>query len=111
MGRRSVPELGCAGCAGRAGAPETPRRRGRVVAVSPGACVSPAVLWGKVNLSGALPFAGLAARGPAGPSRAMGTESQMEGWPVLRGSITSCDPRALGDRSAFEAGHNTRGVC
>lgn len=62
-GPPSSPEFGCAGCTGRAGAPELLRRQGRVVAVSPGDCVTPAVLWGKVNLSRAPPFAGLAARG------------------------------------------------
>lgn len=59
----SAPELGCTGCAGAAGAPEPLRRRGRVVAVSPGDCVPPTVLWDKVNLSWAALFAGLAARG------------------------------------------------
>lgn len=62
-GPPSSPEFGCAGCTGRARAPELLRRRGRVVAVSPGDCVTPAVLWGKVNLSRAPPFAGLATRG------------------------------------------------
>lgn len=63
-----APELGCAGCAGLAGAPEPLRRWVRVVAVSPGDCVSSAVLWGKVNLSWAPLFAGLAARGLGRPS-------------------------------------------
>lgn len=66
--------------------------------------MSPAELWGKVNLSRTPLFVGLAVRGSGqGPPRATGTESLMEGCPVVRGRITICGPVALGDRSALES--------
>lgn len=57
------PRVGVCGVRQRTGALEPPCRRGRVVAVSPGYCVTPAVLWGKVNLSWTLLSSSLAARG------------------------------------------------